>query len=303
MFSVPSATCRVGRRQVVKTIGITIKPVDTRARELAAELFDWLKRQGRQVLLSDCLTDIDADRCMPLDDMPARVDLMIVLGGDGTLLYTARRFIGCASPILGINLGRLGFLTETPAGGMFHAVDEVLAGRGVIEQRFSLRAECFRNGKKLATGHAINDVVLQRNKNPRMIEFEMRVEGKFVFRLRANGLVLATPAGSTAYSLSAGGPIVHPGLDAISVVPVCPHTLSNRPVVVPAREAIELNVIESPTEAALDLDGQEHVELFEGDRVRVEKSASVSLAYLPGRNYYEVLHRKLHWVGQIEHAD
>jgi len=287
----------------MKTVGITIKPVDERARELASELFEWLHRQGRKVVLSDCLKDIDADSCMPLDEMPAHVDLMIVLGGDGTLLHTARRFIGCTSPILGINLGRLGFLTETPAGGMFHAVDEVLAGRGIIEQRFSLRASCFREGKRLATGHAINDVVLQRNKNPRMIEFEMRVEGKFVFRLRANGLVLATPAGSTAYSLSAGGPIVHPGLDAISVVPVCPHTLSNRPVVVPAWEAIELNVIESPTEAALDLDGQEHVELFEGDTVRVEKSASVSLAYLPGRNYYEVLHRKLHWVGQIEHAD
>ncbi len=287
----------------MKSVGITIKPVDVRARELAAELFVWLNRQGRKVFLSDCLKDIDADNCIPLDEMPAHVDLMIVLGGDGTLLYTARRFIGCASPILGINLGRLGFLTETPAGGMFHAVEEVLAGRAVIEQRFSLRARCLRDGKRLATGHAINDVVLQRNKNPRMIEFEMRVEGKFVFRLRANGLVLATPAGSTAYSLSAGGPIVHPGLDAISVVPVCPHTLSNRPVVVPAHEAIELRVTESPTEAALDLDGQEHVELFEGDSVRVEKSASVSLAYLPGRNYYEVLHRKLHWVGQIEHAD
>lgn len=136
-----------------------------------------------------------------------------------------------------------------------------------------------------------------------MIEFEMHVGGQFVFRLRANGLVLATPAGSTAYSLSAGGPIVHPGLDAISVVPVCPHTLSNRPIVLPACEVIELDVINSPDEAALDLDGQKHLDLLEGDHIRVEKAESVALVYLPGRNYYEVLYTKLHWVGQIEPAD
>lgn len=287
----------------MRTVGVTIKPVDERARSLARELFDWLRRQGREVILSDCLKDVDAGRCMPLDKMPAHVDLMVVLGGDGTLLHTARRFIGSNTPILGINLGRLGFLTETPAGGMFDAVDQVLAGNGKTEQRFSLKAKCFRDGKQINAGYAINDVVLQRNKNPRMIEFEMRVKEQFVFRLRANGLVLATPAGSTAYSLSAGGPIVHPGLNAISVVPVCPHTLSNRPIVVPAEEIIELHVIESKAEAALDLDGQEHMDLLEGDCILVEKAGSVSLVYLPGRNYYEVLHTKLHWVGQIEHAD
>jgi len=287
----------------MKTVGITIKPVDERARSLAGELFEWLRKQGKRAVLADCLRDVDADSCMPLEEMPKQVDLMVVLGGDGTLLHTARRFIGSDTPILGINLGRLGFLTETPAGGMFDAVDQVLAGNGKMEQRFSLKAECFRDGRKMNEGYAINDVVLQRNKNPRMIEFEMRVQEQFVFRLRANGLVLATPAGSTAYSLSAGGPIVHPRLSAISVAPVCPHTLSNRPIVVPADEVIELHVIDSKAEAALDLDGQEHMELLEGDCVRVEKDGSVSLVYLPGRNYYEVLHSKLHWVGQIEHAD
>ena len=287
----------------MKTVGITIKPVDERARSLAGELFEWLRKQGKRAVLADCLRDVDADSCMPLEEMPKQVDLMVVLGGDGTLLHTARRFIGSDTPILGINLGRLGFLTETPAGGMFDAVDQVLAGNGQMEQRFSLKAECFRDGRKMNEGYAINDVVLQRNKNPRMIEFEMRVQEQFVFRLRANGLVLATPAGSTAYSLSAGGPIVHPRLSAISVVPVCPHTLSNRPIVVPADEVIELRVIDSKAEAALDLDGQEHMELLEGDCIRVEKGGSVSLVYLPGRNYYEVLHSKLHWVGQIEHAD
>ncbi len=287
----------------MKTVGITIKPVDERAHSLASELFAWLHKQGKQVVLADCLKDVDADSCIPLEDMPKQVDLMVVLGGDGTLLHTARRFIGSDTPILGINLGHLGFLTETPAGGMFDAVDQVLAGRGRIEQRFSLQAECFRDGKKMKEGYAVNDVVLQRNKNPRMIEFEMRVQEQFVFRLRANGLVLATPAGSTAYSLSAGGPIVHPRLSAISVVPVCPHTLSNRPIVVPADEVIELHIIQSAAQAALDLDGQEHMELLEGDCIRVEKDGSVSLVYLPGRNYYEVLRSKLHWVGQIEHAD
>jgi len=287
----------------MKVIGVTIKPDDAQARELAGELLDWLHRQGKQVILSDCLQDVDAGSCMPMEKIPAHADLMVVLGGDGTLLRTARHFIGSDSPILGINLGRMGFLTEAPAGGMFHAVDQVLAGKGKTEKRFSLRAECFRQGERLTTGHALNDVVLQRNRNPRMIEFEMHVGGQFVFRLRANGLVLATPAGSTAYSLSAGGPIVHPGLDAISVVPVCPHTLSNRPIVLPACEVIELDVINSPDEAALDLDGQKHLDLLEGDHIRVEKAESVALVYLPGRNYYEVLYTKLHWVGQIEPAD
>ena len=284
----------------MKTIGISIKLGDGRAASLAVELIDWLKQQDRKVCIDASMQDICGEYCTSLDDMPSAVDLMLVLGGDGTLLHAARHFIGSEVPILGINLGRLGFLTETQADDMFQAVSTVLGGGGEVVRHFSLRAEAWRDGAMLASGHALNDVVLQRNRHPRMIEFEMRVAGHFVFRVRADGLVLATPAGSTAYALSAGGPIVHPGLDAITVAPVCPHILSNRPIVLPASERISLRLTDVPAPAAMNLDGQMRHELLEGDEIRVCREGTISLLYLPGRNYYKVLRNKLHWTGRAE---
>ena len=289
----------------MKTIGIAVKPGDARARSLALELVDWLEKQGCKVIPDSSLGAAAGDSALSLnerslDDMPSVVDLMLVLGGDGTLLNVGRRFIGAKAPLLGINLGRLGFLTETPVDDMFDTVATVLAGNGQVVRHFSLQAEGWRDGDMLCGGHAMNDVVLQRNRHPRMIEFEMRIGGDFVFRLRADGLVLATPAGSTAYALSAGGPIVHPGLDAITVAPVCPHILSNRPIVVPASEEIELTLTEVPAPGALNLDGQMTLDLQQGDVIKVRKSGEISLVYLPGRNYYRVLRNKLHWTGRSE---
>ncbi|GMR00268.1 MAG: NAD(+)/NADH kinase [Zetaproteobacteria bacterium] len=282
----------------MKTIGISVKPGDEKARQLGAELYGWLKQHGKSVLLDKSVADTCGEIGVPLDEMPDRANLMVTLGGDGTLLHVSRRFVGTQVPILGINLGRLGFLTGAPAGSMLKAVETVLNGGGHIVHYFSLRAEGWRDGTPLGGGVAINDVVLQRNRHPRMIEYEMKVAGEFVFRVRADGLVLATPAGSTAYALSAGSAIVHPALDAISVAPVCPHTLSNRPIVVPADKLIELKLTEVPAPAALNLDGQMCLELQEGDSILIEKGEPVLLAYLPGRNYYEVLRSKLHWTGR-----
>ncbi|MDQ6973007.1 MAG: NAD(+)/NADH kinase [Mariprofundaceae bacterium] len=287
----------------MNTIGISIKQGDARAASLAVELISWLKQQGKAVCIDASMQDLCAENCTPLSDMPATVDLMLVLGGDGSLLTTGRHFIGSDTPILGINLGRLGFLTETPVDDMFKAVATVLSGKGEVVRHFSLRAEGWRKGKMLSSGHAMNDVVLQRNRHPRMIEFEMRVAGHFVFRVRADGIVLATPAGSTAYALSAGGPIVHPGLDAITVAPVCPHILSNRPIVLPASESISLHLTEVPAPGALNLDGQMTLDLQQGDEIRVCKSDAISLIYLPGRNYYRVLRNKLHWTGRAEESN
>ncbi len=283
---------------MMKTIGISIKPEHERARQLGMELCDWLTQHGRDVLPDETLADACGETCVSLEEMSSRADLMVTLGGDGTLLHVGRRFVGSNIPILGINLGRLGFLTGVPADSMLKAVETVLNGGGHIIRYFSLHAEAWHNGTLLGGGVALNDVVLQRNRHPRMIEYEMKVAGEFVFRVRADGLVLATPAGSTAYALSAGSAIVHPALDAISVAPVCPHTLSNRPIVVPAGNTIELKLVEVPAPAALNLDGQMCLELREGDNIRVKKGKSVQLAYLPGRNYYEVLRSKLHWTGR-----
>jgi len=284
----------------VKNIGISVKPGQERAIRLGVELCAWLRQRGKKVLADESLVDACSGDCVPLEKLPAQADLMVTLGGDGTLLRVGRCFVGTAIPILGINLGRLGFLTGAPADSMLAAVETALNGGGQVIHHFSLRAQGWRNGAPLGGGVALNDVVLQRNRHPRMIEYEMKVADEFVFRVRADGLVLATPAGSTAYALSAGSAIVHPALNAISVAPVCPHTLSNRPIVVPANSLIELKLTEVPAPAALNLDGQMCLELLEGDSIRVEKSGAVSLVYLPGRSYYEVLRSKLHWTGRTD---
>ncbi|MDQ6998829.1 MAG: NAD(+)/NADH kinase [Mariprofundus sp.] len=288
----------------MKRIGISLKPNDERACNVLNDLQGWLLAKGCEVFVDNSVDhglDLD-DSCqsMSLVQMLGHIDLMIVLGGDGTLLHTARNFIGTGTPILGINLGRLGFLTETPVGDMFDTVDKIISGRLVTERHFSLRVEIWRGEDMLASGQAMNDVVIERSVHPRMIGFEMYVNDQFVFRMRGDGLILATPAGSTAYALSAGGPIIHPSLNAISVVPVCPHTLSNRPIVLSADVDIALHLQESHHCAALNLDGQELLALEQGDRVIVRKGADISLVYLPDRHYYEVLRSKLNWAGQVE---
>jgi len=287
----------MGGREM-KRIGISCKLNDNRAADLAMELRDWLHEQQCTVLM-DKVPGLRAGEAVSLDEMPRQVELMIVLGGDGTLLHVARRFAGSEVPIMGINLGRLGFLTDTPVGSMFDVVAQVLGGHFKTKRHFTLATNSWRGKQSLNRGHAMNDVVLQRNEQPRMIEFEMYVRDHLVFRMRGDGLILATPAGSTAYALSAGGAIVHPDVDAISVVPICPHTLSNRPIILPADDTIELRLVEAIGGAALNLDGQEHLELVVGDRVVVEKGPAVSLVYLPERHYFEVLRNKLHWAGQI----
>jgi len=287
----------------VNRIGISIKPNDARACALLCELHGWLIERQCTVYvdqkLETCLgCSTGCDR-LPVSEMAEKVELMIVLGGDGTLLHTARDFIGSDTPILGINLGRLGFLTDTPVGNMFNVVENILAGNLKTKRHFSLDAEVWRGKERLAGGCAMNDVVLERR--GKMIGFEMYIHGRFVFKMRGDGLILATPAGSTAYALSAGGPILHPAVDAISVVPVCPHTLSNRPVVIPADEQIELHLVESSAGGALlNLDGIELLQLEQDDRVVVRKNGSISLVYLPDRHYYEVLRTKLKWAGQVE---
>lgn len=285
-------------------IGISIKPNDERACALLCDLHSWLNEKGCTVFidpgLESCVPCSTACERMPVSQMSEHVQLMIVLGGDGTLLHAARDFIGSDTPILGINLGRLGFLTDTPIGSMFDVVEEILAGHLKTKRHFSLFAEVWRNGEIVASGKAMNDVVIERSIHPRMIGFEMYVKGQFVFRMRGDGLILATPAGSTAYALSAGGPIVHPEVNAVAVVPVCPHTLSNRPIIVPADDKIELHLVELPLSAAVNLDGMELLSLEQGDHVVVSKGADISLVYLPERHYYEVLRSKLNWAGQVE---
>jgi len=278
------------------SIGISIKPNDYRAKCLAGELATWLVERGCEVLCDKNQPD-SCGEMLSLSDIAKRAELLIVLGGDGTLLNAGRHLVGSDVPILGINLGRLGFLTDTPVGSMFDVVAEILSGNYKTKYHFALLAESWRDGQLLKQGVAMNDVVLQRQAHPRPIEFELHFRDQLMFRTRADGLVLATPAGSTAYALSAGGPIVHPEVEAISVVPLCPHTLSNRPVVVPADDVLKLKLLSSPQPSALSLDGQAHMELLQGDLVHIRKAGQICLIYLPERHYFNTLRSKLHWAG------
>lgn len=287
----------------MQTIGIIAKQHDARAMQAACELTSWLQQQGLDVIVADSLADcIDAPSidtpAKPLTEIASYVELMVVLGGDGTLLQTGRCFVGSNVPILGINLGRLGFLTDTPLSNMFDVMKDVLAGQFKVKKHFALQVSVQRDGQTISSGIAMNDVVLQRNDHPRMIEFEMYARKQLVFRLRADGLVLATPAGSTAYALSAGGAIIHPEIQGISVVPICPHTVSNRPIILPAYDEIQLKLIDSPAPAALNLDGQVHSTLNMGDDIHVKRAGDITLVYLEHWHYFDVLRSKLGWAGQ-----
>jgi len=278
------------------SIGISSKPDDSRARAIADELAVWLLKRGCEVLC-DQNQSISCGEVLPMSEIAKRAELLIVLGGDGTLLGAGRHLVDSGVPILGINLGRLGFLTDTPVGSMFDVVAEVLSGHYKTKHHFALKAESWRDGELLKRGIAMNDVVLQRQSHPRPIEFELHFREQLMFRTRADGLVVATPAGSTAYALSAGGPIMHPEVEAMSVVPLCPHTLSNRPVVVPADDVLKLSLLKSPQPSALSLDGQEHMNLLQGDSVSIQKAGQICLIYLPDRHYFNTLRSKLHWAG------
>ncbi|MDX8408579.1 MAG: NAD(+)/NADH kinase [Mariprofundales bacterium] len=286
-------------------IGLTCHRSHQQATTLGHELVEFLQRQGCTVVIdSDSCHDIlppasgDSTISATIGEMALMVDLMIVLGGDGTLLNAGRHFLGTPTPILAINLGRLGFLTDTPAGNMLDVVTQALKGELKQRHHFGLQAECWRGDNRLLSDVAVNDVVVQRSHNPRMVTFAMTIRDQFVFRMRADGLVLATPAGSTAYALSAGGAIVHPEVEAISVVPICPHTLSNRPIVVPATDQITITVHDCP--AALSLDGNPSLALENDDSIRLTRAGTFTLLHQPQRHYYEVLRNKLHWADQAE---
>ncbi|RMH52060.1 MAG: hypothetical protein D6682_02630 [Zetaproteobacteria bacterium] len=280
-------------------IGIACNPFDPRAAELGAELIEWLRTRGVTPLIdaSSCPHG-DRGRAMEMGEIARHAQLMIVIGGDGTLLHAARFFLGSDTPLLAVNLGRLGFLTDTPAGNMRDVVAQAMEGALERRRHFSLQARCLHRGSPVVEACAINDVVIQRSANPRMVTFSMTIRDQFVFRMRADGLILATPLGSTAYALSAGGPIVHPEIEAISVVPICPHTLSNRPIVVPADARIEVTVDDAP--AALSLDGTQQRELDDGDTILLRRGPGFILLHQPQRHYFEVLRNKLHWAGQAE---
>ncbi|MGN7611294.1 NAD(+)/NADH kinase [Magnetococcales bacterium HHB-1] len=284
----------------VRRVGIITKLSEERARQAALGLVTWfLDRDIIPTLTKETLRDGRLPKgcdCRPQDDLSRGQDLLVVLGGDGTFLVAARTLKEENIPILGINMGRLGFLTEVPDTDMFSTLKDVLAGRYRIEKRVMFSVEVERRGEKVLQQRVLNDAVIHKGELARMIEFEVEVDRQFVFSSRADGLILSTPTGSTAYALSAGGPIVHPALEAILMVPICPHTLANRPILVPGQGEVAITMVADDAERLLTLDGQSGFVLEDGDRLLIRQSRHrLRLLHAPERNYYDILRRKLRW--------
>jgi NAD+ kinase len=232
---------------------------------------------------------------LDLDQLGKTADLAIVVGGDGTMLSMARALAPHGVPLIGVNLGRLGFLTDVSPQEMFDAVSEILYGQYLTEKRLMLRVALFIGGCEIQEAFAVNDVVIAKGSTFRLIEFSITINAEFVYTQRADGIIVASPTGSTGYSLSAGGPIVHPGVDALIFVPICPHTLTNRPIVIPGSSVVEIALVHA-IDARVSLDGQSHFDLRAGDRVTVERAShEVLLLHPKSYGYYDMLRKKLHW--------
>lgn len=285
------------------TIGLVCKPNDPGLRETVAGLLDQLRGSGLSVLIGPNVAELLDDPALYTVDrqeLAARCDLVIVVGGDGTLLRNARQLAGSRASLLGINHGRLGFLADiTPAEARARLTD-IFNGDYEEESRFLLSAKVVRNGVVMFEGAAFNDVVVHAQNMARMIELETSIDGRFLNTQRADGLIVATPTGSTAYALSGGGPLLHPLLDAIVLVPICPHTLSNRPIVVSAESRIEITLGErNTTPAQSSFDGDDNFDLAPGDRIFIQRSEHrIRLIQPRGHDYFEVLRAKLHWSEQ-----
>lgn len=234
---------------------------------------------------------------LTLDEIGSKADLAIVLGGDGTMLNIARRLAPFDVPLIGINQGRLGFLTDLSIETMLETLDSIFDGNYVIERRMLLSADVIRGKDSLFSALAFNDVAVNRGIGGGMIEFEVHIDGEYVYSLRADGLIIATPTGSTAYALSSGGPILHPRLNLIALVPVSPHTLSNRPIVVGPEATVE--VLMHRTEGArIHSDSHSHFDLDESDKVVIRHSPhTVRLLHSSNHSYYRMLREKLGWSG------
>ena len=285
----------------VKAVALIGKFHSVEVAEPLLALAAYLKQKGVRVLVEQGTADTvaavrdHADGVAGYPDLGRQADVAMVVGGDGTMLDAARRLAEHDVPLVGVNVGRVGFMTDLSRDEMHSGVDALLAGKLDIERRFMLQAVVFRNDQIACTALALNDVVVNRGEIGRMIELEVKVDGEFLYVLRADGMIVATPTGSTAYALSANGPILHPSVSGIAIVPLCPHALSNRPITIADHNVVELTLL-PPFEARVHFDGQGVFDLRTGDTVRVSRAPhAVTLLHPHGYSYFAMLRDKLHW--------
>ena len=284
---------------MIKTVGIISRPRREDIARVVPPLANWLREHGSAVLCdsetSDCLGQATVET-RKREELPNQVDLLIVLGGDGTLLSAARQAAARKVPILPVNLGGLGFLTTVSQDEIYPILEEIFAGKHRVSERVMLEAEILREGTLIRRQIALNDAVLNKAALARIMDLEVRVNNEYVTTYKADGLILSTPTGSTAYSLAAGGPIVYPTVEAFVITPICPHTLTNRPIVIPNRVTIEIDFKAEDGTVYLTLDGQVGIELARGDRVRVRKAPEQLHLVRPSKKtYYQILRSKLKW--------
>jgi NAD+ kinase len=282
----------------VRRVGIALKPNKPEAGPVVQELIAWLGQRDREVLL-DPEAAAACPACGPQRsrvELAAQSDLIVVLGGDGTILSISRLMGSREVPILGVNLGGLGFLTEVTLPELFPTLEAVLKEECAVSRRRMLAAQVRRAGASVGDYEALNDFVINKTALSRIVELETFVNGEYVTTYRADGLIVASPTGSTAYCLSAGGPILYPTLSALVVIPICPHTLTNRPLVLPDSAQIEVVQRSAGEDMHLTVDGQVDVALQHRDSVVVRRSSHViTLVKSPKLNYFELLRTKLRW--------
>jgi NAD+ kinase len=287
----------------IKRIGIFVKPHQPDALETLCRVTEWLSKKGIQLVGTPEIEHEQVEHqtgcsvaVVNEEDLAAGVDLILVLGGDGTMIATARMIGDSEVPVIGVNYGGLGYLAEFPIEELFAALESILAGQYKVQKRVMMAVELWRGPELITRNRVLNDVVVNKSALARIIEIEAYLDAQFVNLFRADGLIVATPTGSTAYNLSAGGPVIYPSMNAVVITPICPFTLSNRPLVVPDESTIEVRLMTDKEDVALTLDGQVGFPLKAFDRIVIRKSKTTfNLMQPPNRNYFDVLRDKLKW--------
>jgi len=274
------------------------KPAQPALERVAPEVVEWLRRRGYEVLIDqETGSYLPSLPALPRDQLADRKpEFVLVLGGDGTMLAAARALAETKIPVLGVNLGTLGFLTEVSLSELYPTLEALVENRCAVEVRSMLHCHLMRRGERQAHFDALNDAVIHKSAMARILDFEIQVDDRFVASYRADGLIVATPTGSTAYSLAAGGPVVSPEVAALVITPISPHMLTHRPVVVKDSRTVKIVVIGPPEEAFLTVDGQVGIPLLEGDHITCKKSVrEVRLLRHADRTFFDVLRMKLKW--------
>lgn len=287
------------RRLDIHRVGLLVKPKITGADPVIEKLSQILEAHGAELWAEEIVEKMSPHcraQFVSREELASSVDLLIVLGGDGTMLAASRLVGERRIPVLGVNFGGLGYLTEFTLDELFPMVEALFTGEVAIDSRMRLDAGVSREGRAVAQYCVLNDAVVNKSALARMIEIECFVDAHYVTTFRADGIIVSTPTGSTAYSLSAGGPIVHPAVSAIIITPICPHMLTNRPLVISDESEVMLRLRTAREEVTLTLDGQVGFALQAGDEVRARKSARMFDLICPmNKNYFQVLRDKLHW--------